>query len=263
MAAAADRIALAAGVDPRRARRLLADTAAVAQQCAVDPHADLGLGRPHLPEPHMVGAADAAGAARLLRERCEAGLARRGLDRSTEARARLAKELDVICRLQYDTYHLTVAQVVDDVRALGIRVAARGSGAGSMTNYLLGIAAANPLGHNLVFARYLSMRRTDLPDIDLDVHLRTATYDGLLDVADPDTLRQTLTDGIGHGKAYGYGLLTLARQTPWPAFTGEPRRTSPISLRESGQFPNSPDCILREQRIIRGRDITKFFSCDR
>ncbi|MEU4077644.1 DNA polymerase III subunit alpha [Streptomyces venezuelae] len=179
MTAAADRIALAAGEDPRRARQLLADTATVAQRCALDPRADLGLGRPHLPEPHMVGAADDAGAARLLRERCEAGLVRRGLDRSKEARARLEEELDVIGRLQYDTYHLTVAQVVDDVRALGIRVAARGSGAGSMTNYLLGIAAANPLDHNLVFARYLSMRRTDLPDIDLDVEAdrRLEVYD--------------------------------------------------------------------------------------
>jgi CRISPR system Cascade subunit CasE len=44
-----------------------------------------------------------------------------------------------------------------------------------------------------------------------DVHLRTATYDGLLDVTDPDALRRTLTGGIGHGKAYGCGLLTLAR----------------------------------------------------
>ncbi|MFI6528167.1 DNA polymerase III subunit alpha [Streptomyces uncialis] len=181
MAAAADRIALAAGADPRRASRLLADTAATAQRCALDPRADLGLGRPHLPEPEAVGATDAADAARLLRERCEAGLIRRGLDRSPEARARLDHELDIIGRLQYDTYHLTVAQVVDDVRQLGIRVAARGSGAGSMTNHLLGIAAANPLDHNLVFARYLSLRRTDLPDIDLDVEAdrRLEVYDAI------------------------------------------------------------------------------------
>ncbi|WP_127452791.1 type I-E CRISPR-associated protein Cas6/Cse3/CasE [Streptomyces sp. B29(2018)] len=43
------------------------------------------------------------------------------------------------------------------------------------------------------------------------VHLRTATYDGLLDVTDPDALRQPLVEGIGHGRAYGCGLLTLAR----------------------------------------------------
>ncbi|MFD7620201.1 DNA polymerase III subunit alpha [Streptomyces sp. NPDC059802] len=181
MAAAADRIALAAGADPRRGRRLLADTAATAQRCALDPRADLGLGRPHLPEPEAVGAADAADAARLLRERCEAGMIRRSLDRSPEVRARLDHELDIIGRLHYDTYHLTVAQVVDDVRQLGIRVAARGSGAGSMTNHLLGIAAANPLDHNLVFARYLSLRRTDLPDIDLDVEAdrRLEVYDAI------------------------------------------------------------------------------------
>ncbi|WP_330351932.1 DNA polymerase III subunit alpha [Streptomyces sp. NBC_00582] len=179
MAAAADRIVLASGADPRRARQLLAETAAVAQQCTLDPRADLGLGRPHLPEPHVVGATDTADAARVLRDRCEAGLIRRGLDRSDAARARLEHELDIIGRLHYDTYHLTVANVVDDVREMGIRVAARGSGAGSMTNYLLGIAVANPLDHHLVFERYLSMRRTDLPDIDLDVEAdrRLEVYD--------------------------------------------------------------------------------------
>ncbi|MCX4783939.1 DNA polymerase III subunit alpha [Streptomyces sp. NBC_01264] len=183
MTAAAEQIALAAGAGPRRARQLLAQTEAAAQQCTLDPRADLGLGRPHLPEPQTAGAADAADAARVLRERCEAGLIRRGLDRSEDARHRLDHELAIIRRLEYDTYFLTVAQVVDDVRELGIRVAARGSGAGSMTNHLLGIAAANPLDHHLVFERFLSLRRTDLPDIDLDVEAdrRLEVYDKIFE----------------------------------------------------------------------------------
>ncbi|MCC9307942.1 DNA polymerase III subunit alpha [Kitasatospora sp. RB6PN24] len=178
MRQAAERIA-AAGHGRDRAVRLLADTVAAADACTLQPHRDLGLGRPHLPEPHLVGAASGpGGAARALRERCEAGLVRRGLDHDPGARARLDQELAVISRTGYDTYFLVVDQVVRDIRAMGLRVAARGSGAGSMVNHVLGIAAANPLEHGLLFERFLTERRTDMPDIDLDVeaHRRLDVY---------------------------------------------------------------------------------------
>ena len=89
------------------------------------------MGTPRFPEPEVVGAVGgAAEASRLLRERCEAGMVRRCLDRDTAALQRLEEELAVIAELRYDTYFLTVAQVVADVREMGIRVAPRGSGAG-------------------------------------------------------------------------------------------------------------------------------------
>lgn len=122
-------------------------------------------------------------ASRLLRERCEAGMVRRGLDRDTAALQRLEEELAVIAELRYDTYFLTVAQVVADVREMGIRVAARGSGAGSMVNHALMIATANPLDHRLLFERFLSVRRASLPDIDIDVESarRLDVYDKIID----------------------------------------------------------------------------------
>ncbi|GAA3786447.1 hypothetical protein [Streptomyces chiangmaiensis] len=102
--------------DDLRAARLLADTATTADACAVDPVKDLGLGRPHFPEPAVVGAPGGIEhAARLLRERAETGLIRRGLDRDPHARQRLEEELAAIRTLKYDTYFLTVAQVVADV----------------------------------------------------------------------------------------------------------------------------------------------------
>ncbi|MFI8932528.1 type I-E CRISPR-associated protein Cas6/Cse3/CasE [Streptomyces sp. NPDC053474] len=58
--------------------------------------------------------------------------------------------------------------------------------------------------HLLNFSRTQPTGRTDR------VHIRAATYEGHLDVADPDTLRHTLTHGLGRAKAYGCGLLTLA-----------------------------------------------------
>ena len=69
--------------------------------------------------------------------------------RYAAALQRLEEELAVIAELRHDIYFLTVAQVVADVREIGIRVAARGSGAGSMVNHASMIATANPMDHRL------------------------------------------------------------------------------------------------------------------
>ncbi|MFJ6607513.1 DNA polymerase III subunit alpha [Streptomyces lydicus] len=168
MGRTAERIAEAAGFRRGLAHRLLAMTEETAGACLVDPQDDLGLGRIHFPEPRLVGAEHRT-AARVLRSRCAAGMVLRGYDHDRERWARLNDELRTIERLGYPSYFLTVARVVDDVRDLGIRVAARGSGAGSLVNHLLGIAHADPVEHGLLMERFLSERRAALPDIDIDV----------------------------------------------------------------------------------------------
>ncbi|MER6052774.1 DNA polymerase III subunit alpha [Streptomyces sp. NPDC001793] len=168
MAAAAVRIAEAAGFRRGLAHRLLAMTEETAGECRVDPRGDIGLGRIHFPEPHLVGAEHRT-AARVLRSRCAAAMVLRGHDRDRERWARLHEELRTIERLGFPSYFLTVAQVVADIREMGIRVAARGSGAGSLVNHLLGIAHADPVEHGLLMERFLSERRRALPDIDIDV----------------------------------------------------------------------------------------------
>ncbi|MET7498453.1 DNA polymerase III subunit alpha [Streptomyces sp900116325] len=184
MAAAAERICEAAGAGPGRAAQLLAVTVRTAEQCAIDPVVDLGLGTPHFPEPTVVGAEPGAGGAmRLLKQRCEAGMVARGLDRDWRAVEQLDYELGIIGRLGFEAYFLAVAQVVADVRDMGIRVAARGSGAGSMVNHSLFVATANPLEHRLLFERFLSERRASLPDIDVDVESarRLEVYDRIFE----------------------------------------------------------------------------------
>ncbi|TVL90604.1 DNA polymerase III subunit alpha [Streptomyces sp. SAJ15] len=199
MARIAERIAEAAGDRRAAARRLLEETARTAAECRVDPTADLGIGGIHFPEPHLVGAGR-RGAARVLRSRCAAAMVRRGYDRDARRLRRLEDELRTIERLGYASYFLTVAQVVDDTRALGIRVAARGSGAGSFVNHLLGIAHADPVEHGLLMERFLSVRRAALPDIDIDVESarRLDVYRAIFDrfgaervatVAMPETYR--------------------------------------------------------------------------
>ncbi|ARZ70873.1 DNA polymerase III, alpha subunit [Streptomyces albireticuli] len=168
MAALAGRIAEAAGFRRDSAHRLLTATEETAAACRVDPEDHLGLGTVHFPEPHLVGAGHRT-ADRVLASRCAAGMVLRRHDRDRRYWDRLEDELDVIARRGLASYFLTVARVVDDTRALGIRVTARGSGAGSLVNHLLGIAHADPVEHGLLMERFLSARRTALPDIDIDV----------------------------------------------------------------------------------------------
>ncbi|WP_405509804.1 DNA polymerase III subunit alpha [Streptomyces cyaneofuscatus] len=168
MREAAERIASAAGLGPGAAARLLAETRRTADACRVDPVADLGLNGIHFPEPHLVGAGRRT-AQRVLASRAAAGMVLRGHDRDRVYWDRMHEELDIIAHHGFASYFLTVAQVVDDVREMGIRVTARGSGAGSLVNHLLGIAHADPVEHGLLMERFLSKRRFVLPDIDIDV----------------------------------------------------------------------------------------------
>ena len=196
MAEVADEICRHAGLSGRDTDRLLARTRTVADRVALDPHRDLGLGEVHFPElspelssPALSGlgqdrtgsAAEAAAA--VLRQRCTAGLGDRyGSTVGPQVLDRLDDELRVITGKGFSSYFLTVADVCDLIRDLGVRCAARGSGAGSLVNYLLGISGVDPLEHNLVMERFLSPLRQALPDIDVDVESarRTEVYEHVL-----------------------------------------------------------------------------------
>ncbi|WP_026416125.1 DNA polymerase III subunit alpha [Actinomadura oligospora] len=164
--------ALACGLD--EADDLVAATKRLAERCVLDPGRDLGMGRAHLPdtgpEPHG-----------QLLARCLQGLRGRGLERREGYEARLAHELDIIGRKGFASYFLTVADAAALIRDLGIRCAIRGSGAGSLVNFLLGIGDLDPLRHDLVMERFLADSRPGLPDIDLDVESarRLEAYEAL------------------------------------------------------------------------------------
>ncbi|MFI9647098.1 DNA polymerase III subunit alpha [Streptomyces sp. NPDC052040] len=168
MLAVAERVVEAAGYRRDTAHRLLEQTRATAAECLVDPEDDLGVGTVHFPEARLVGAGRRT-AQRALASRAAAGMVLRGYADRRAYWERMHDELDIIAHHGFASYFLTVAQVVDDIRTMGIRVAARGSGAGSLVNHLLGIAHADPVEHGLLMERFLSRRRQALPDIDIDV----------------------------------------------------------------------------------------------
>ncbi|MFI1832927.1 DNA polymerase III subunit alpha [Streptomyces olivaceoviridis] len=168
MLGVAERVVEAAGFRRDTAHRLLEQTLATAAECRVDPEGDLGIGTVHFPEAHLVGAGRRT-AQRALASRAAEGMLRLGYGGRRAYWERMHQELDIIAHHGFASYFLTVAQVVDDVREMGIRVAARGSGAGSLVNHLLGIAHADPVEHGLLMERFLSKERVVLPDIDIDV----------------------------------------------------------------------------------------------
>ncbi|MFN2625436.1 MAG: DNA polymerase III subunit alpha, partial [Mycobacteriales bacterium] len=157
---------------------LLARSRMIAERCTVD----LGLDSVHFPELEVAATSGGADADAVLRARCRAGFARRGVRDTRAARDRLDAELDVIRGLGYPTYFLTVADVVDLIKKMDVRCAARGSGAGSFVNYLLGVSDVDPLAHGLLMERFLSPLRHALPDVDVDVESarRTEVYEAIL-----------------------------------------------------------------------------------
>ena len=173
------------GPDRDAGLRLLERTARLAEQCAVDVREDLGIGSVRYPELDVVTtpAERGMGPSQVLRARCEAGMGRRGLPPSERVRQRLDEELGVIDQLGYPSYFLTVADVVDLIKSLRVRAAARGSGAGSLVTYLLGISDVDPLRYGLLMERFLSPLRHQLPDIDIDVESarRMEVYDAVID----------------------------------------------------------------------------------
>ena len=169
MISLAAEIARAAG--ERTPRALLKTTREWAERCLLSPQRDIGLGAAHLPEPHVVGVNTAQEMRTLLRSRSEAGINWRynSSDQISKARARLDDELATVATLGFESYFLTVADIADMARDAGIRVAARGSGAGSLICHLLGISGVEPMQHGLLMERFCSPLRRALPDIDIDV----------------------------------------------------------------------------------------------
>jgi len=104
-----------------------------------------------------------------LRNNASAGLLARGLD-SPEASERLEYELGVIGKTGFADYFLIVEDLVRHAKEEGIRVGpGRGSAAGSLVSYALGITEVDPLRYGLLFERFLNPERISLPDIDIDI----------------------------------------------------------------------------------------------
>lgn len=104
----------------------------------------------------------------VLREKTHAGIALRGLTETDEVKVRIAYELDVIISKGFAPYFLAVSDLLEHAKREGILTTTRGSAAGSLVSYLVGITNVDPLFYKLPFERFLNPERPKAPDIDMD-----------------------------------------------------------------------------------------------
>ena len=105
----------------------------------------------------------------FLRHIAEVGARERYRPYHDKARAQIARELDLIEKLDLAGYFLIVWDIVNYARQQDILVQGRGSAANSAVCYSLGITAVDPIAMDLLFERFLSEERGEWPDIDLDL----------------------------------------------------------------------------------------------
>ena len=142
--------------------RAVAETRELAERLAFT-LADLGYRFPDYPVPE--GETQAS----FLRKIAEVGARERYRPYHERARRQIARELDLIEKLDLAGYFLIVWDIVNFCRQQGILAQGRGSAANSAVCYSLGITAVDPVGMDLLFERFLSEERGEWPDIDLDL----------------------------------------------------------------------------------------------
>jgi len=142
----------------------LHNTVAIAERCDLQ----LQFGRLSFPSlDHLVPAGQTP--QEYLTRTCEEGLQRRyGASLTEQHRQRLRYELEVVETTGFAPYILFVWDFVDWARRRGIPCGPRGSAAGSIIVYSLGISDLDPVGYGLTFERFLNPERIQMPDIDMD-----------------------------------------------------------------------------------------------
>ncbi len=143
------------------------NTRAIADRCRVVLDFDRILIPPF---PLPPGVTDSDG---YLRDLAYAGAAERYGEITPAVKDRLEYELSVIAKMSYSTYFLIVWDFVRYSRENGIAVGpGRGSAAGSIVSYALGITGVDPLRYHLIFERFLNPDRVSMPDFDIDFCIR-------------------------------------------------------------------------------------------
>ncbi len=140
----------------------LVRTVEIAERC----NCQLQLGEPKMPYYEVPGGLTPE---EFLRKLCYERLPLRYPEPSEEVKRRLEYELQVICQKGYAGYFLIVWDIVHYAKSQGILVGpGRGSAAGCLVSYVLGITNIDPLKYGLMFERFLNPERQSSPDIDLD-----------------------------------------------------------------------------------------------
>lgn len=167
-------------------------TEQIAEECVTD-YDSIKTSLPDYPLKKGVDARE------YLQQLCIVGLKKRLQDKVSDVYiSRLKKELQVILDMHFEEYFLIVFDYIRYAKKHGILVGpGRGSAAGSLVAYSLGITEVDPIRYNLLFERFLTKDRVTLPDIDTDF---------------PDTQRQEVIDYVvqEYGKEHVANIITFS-----------------------------------------------------
>ena len=141
----------------------VSNTSVIADRCSVE----IQFGLSGLPEYPMENGKDRT---EFFKELCVTGLHKKyGNEPAAEITERMEYEISVISKMGYVDYYLIVWDFIAWARDHGIPVGpGRGSGAGSLCAYCIGITAIDPIRYNLIFERFLNPERVSMPDFDID-----------------------------------------------------------------------------------------------
>ncbi len=212
---------------------VIEQSVAIARRCSLE----LKLGNPQLPRypvPEGQTTADflRAESARGLQERLAAIAAGVPIVREVPLEdydARLERELGVITKMGFEGYFLIVADFIRWAKQNGVPVGpGRGSGAGSIVAYALGITDLDPLQHDLLFERFLNPERISMPDFDVDfcTNGRDRVIEYVADKYGRERVSQIITYGtmaakavvrdVGRVLGHGYGAVDrIAKLIPF------------------------------------------------
>jgi len=181
----------------------LENSVEIARRCNLE----LDLGKVFLPEFEIP---EKATAAAHLERRSREGLGERLSKRALDTAAmqpydeRLSRELETICRMGFEGYFLIVADFIGWARANGVPVGpGRGSGAGSLVAFALGVTDLDPIEHDLLFERFLNPERVSMPDFDVDfcIEGRDRVIDYVAERYGRDRVSQIITFGTMAARA--------------------------------------------------------------
>ncbi len=182
----------------RNVESALENTLKIAEMCNVE----LEFGKLHLPG---FTVEEGYTPYEYLKEKCYQGLEKKfGENCSEEIKRRLEYELSVISTMGYVDYFLIVWDFIRYARENDIMVGpGRGSAAGSLVSYCLGITNVDPLKYNLLFERFLNPERISMPDIDIDFcyERRQEVIDYVISKYGKDKVSQIITFGTMAARA--------------------------------------------------------------
>ena len=173
-------------------------TSEIAERCNVE----FEFGKTKLPHFEVPGNQDHF---EYLKNMAQEGMRRRyGENIPEEYQKRLDYELSVISRMGYVDYYLIVHDFINHARSRNIPVGpGRGSGAGSITAYAIGITGIDPMKYSLLFERFLNPERVSMPDFDVDFcyERRSEVIDYVIEKYGSDHVAQIVTFGTMAARA--------------------------------------------------------------